>query len=305
MQLVSACLWSGVCVCKWGSVVCCNSQIGRRRQRKMRNDCSSHYKPQLNNGGSWCIYGTRLDLKLVLTECERQLTILQNNNASKFPAKRERTDPGAIQCRSKTATARRRLSTWLRTRRSFLDRARLQISTNIKKLPPGHTKTMQPESGGPQARQGRIYKPTIRSKLNPKRSYNSTGAFWWASHPMLLLVASQRINRPGNHITVCWLSSLGECTRQMMWGRSHCDTGVAREMEGGGHVLEGSERITMFTFVSCFRVDCSHQRSYRLGLFFIFLKSRESGSNFCMRVYVHKDPGKESVFKVTLLKVSN
>lgn len=108
---------------------------------------------------------------------------------------------------------------------SFLDRARLQISTNIKKLPSGHAKTMQAESGGPQARQGRIYKPTIRSKLNPKRSYNSTGAFWWAYHPMLLLVGFQRINRPGNHITVCWLSSLGECTRQMMWGRSHGDIG--------------------------------------------------------------------------------
>lgn len=88
----------------------------------------------------------------------------------------------------------------------FLDCARLQISTSIKKLPPGHTKTMQPQSGGPQARQGRIYKPAIRSKLNPKRSYNSTGAFWWASHPMLLLVALRRINRPGNHITACWVS---------------------------------------------------------------------------------------------------
>lgn len=75
----------------------------------------------------------------------------------------------------------------------------------------------------PAARQGPIYKPT-RSKLNPKCSYNSTGAFWWAYHPMLLLVGFQRINRPGNHITGCWLSSLGECTRRMMWGRSNCDT---------------------------------------------------------------------------------
>lgn len=77
----------------------------------------------------------------------------------------------------------------------------------------------------PAARQGPIYKPT-RSKLNPKCSYNSTGAFWWAYHPMLLLVGFQRINRPGNHITGCWLSSLGECTRRMMWGRSDRDTGV-------------------------------------------------------------------------------
>lgn len=76
----------------------------------------------------------------------------------------------------------------------------------------------------PAARQGPIYKPT-RSKLNPKCSYNSTGAFWRAYHPMLLLVGFQRINRPGNHITGCWLSSLGECTRRMMWGRSDRDTG--------------------------------------------------------------------------------
>lgn len=80
----------------------------------------------------------------------------------------------------------------------------------------------------PAARQGSIYKPT-RSKLNPKCSYNSTGAFWWAYHPMLLLVGFQRINRPGNHITGCWLSSLGECTRRMMWGRSDHDTGVYSE----------------------------------------------------------------------------
>lgn len=80
----------------------------------------------------------------------------------------------------------------------------------------------------PAARQGPIYKPT-RSKLNPKCSYNSTGAFWWAYHPMLLLVGFQRINRPGNHITGCWLSSLGECTRRMMWGRSDRDTGVYGE----------------------------------------------------------------------------
>lgn len=80
----------------------------------------------------------------------------------------------------------------------------------------------------PAARQGPIYKPT-RSKLNPKCSYNSTGAFWWAYHPMLLLVGFQRINRPGNHITGCWLSSLGECTRRMMWGRSDRDTGVYSE----------------------------------------------------------------------------
>lgn len=80
----------------------------------------------------------------------------------------------------------------------------------------------------PAARQGPIYKPT-RSKLNPKCSYNSTGAFWWAYHPMLLLVGFQRINRPGNHITGCWLSSLGECTRWMMWGRSDRDTGVYGE----------------------------------------------------------------------------
>lgn len=80
----------------------------------------------------------------------------------------------------------------------------------------------------PAARQGPIYKPT-RSKLDPKCSYNSTGAFWWAYHPMLLLVGFQRINRPGNHITDCWLSSLGECTRRMMWGRSDRDTGVYAE----------------------------------------------------------------------------
>lgn len=80
----------------------------------------------------------------------------------------------------------------------------------------------------PAARQGPIYKPT-RSKLKPKCSYNSTGAFWWAYHPMLLLVGFQRINRPGNHITGCWLSSLGECTRRMMWGRSDRDTGVYGE----------------------------------------------------------------------------
>lgn len=80
----------------------------------------------------------------------------------------------------------------------------------------------------PAARQGPIYKPT-RSKLKPKRSYNSTGAFWWAYHPMLLLVGFQRINRPENHITGCWLSSLGECTRRMMWGRSDRDTGVYGE----------------------------------------------------------------------------
>lgn len=78
------------------------------------------------------------------------------------------------------------------------------------------------------ARQGPIYNPT-RSKLNPKCSYNSTGAFWWAYHPMLLLVGFQRINRPANHITGCWLSSLGECTRRMMWGRSNRDTGVYGE----------------------------------------------------------------------------
>lgn len=80
----------------------------------------------------------------------------------------------------------------------------------------------------PAARQGPIYKPT-RSKLKPKCSYNSTGAFWWAYHPMLLLVGFQRINRLGNHITGCWLSSLGECTRRMMWGRSDRDTGVYGE----------------------------------------------------------------------------
>lgn len=80
----------------------------------------------------------------------------------------------------------------------------------------------------PAARQGPIYKLT-RSKLNPKCSYNSTGAFWWAYHPMLLLVGFQRINRPANHITGCWLSSLGECTRRMMWGRSDRDTGVYSE----------------------------------------------------------------------------
>lgn len=80
----------------------------------------------------------------------------------------------------------------------------------------------------PAARQGPIYKPT-RSKLNPKCSYNSTGAFCWAYHPMLLLVGFQRINRLANHITGCWLSSLGECTRRMMWGRSNRDTEVYGE----------------------------------------------------------------------------
>lgn len=75
----------------------------------------------------------------------------------------------------------------------------------------------------PAARQGPIYKPT-RSELNPDCSYNSTGAFWWLYHPMLLLVGFRGINRPGNHITDCWLSSLGECTRWMVWGWSNGDT---------------------------------------------------------------------------------
>lgn len=173
---------------------------------------------------------------------------------------------------------------------------------------------MQPESGGPQARQGRIYKPTIRSKLNPKRSYNSTGAFWWASHPMLLLVALQRINRPGNHITVCWLSSLGECTRQMMWGRSHGDigvvvvefhpttttsppltTGVEEERERSCEPLQakhlrGSERITVFTLPFCLLGGLLASVKPRLGVFpsLFFLFEKEVWvSHLCLSVHVH------------------
>lgn len=97
-------------------------------------------------------------------------------------------------------------------------------SLQISKSVPQVTLNNITQQRCPAARQGLIYKPT-RSKLNPKCSYNSTGAVWWAYHPMLLLVGFQRINRPGNHITGRWLSSLGECTRRMMWGRSDCDTG--------------------------------------------------------------------------------
>lgn len=97
-------------------------------------------------------------------------------------------------------------------------------SPRVSKSLPRVTRNNIAQKWCPAARQGPIYKPT-RSKLNPKCSYNSTGAFWWAYHPMLLLVGFQRINRPGNHITGRWLSSLGECTRRMMWGRSNCDTG--------------------------------------------------------------------------------
>lgn len=128
----------------------------------------------------------------------------------------------------------------------------------------------------PAARQGPIYKPT-RSKLNPNCSYNSTGAFWWAYHPMLLLVGFQRINRHWNHITGCWLSSLGECTRRMMWGRSDRDTGVYGEFPpawlgcGVCHwtATERTGTGGLTTFNPELRSQWTHQR-VSLGLLWFF-----------------------------------
>lgn len=49
----------------WMCFVCVSSHKYSERQRKMRNDYSSHHKPQLKKWVSWRIYGT--DLKVILS----------------------------------------------------------------------------------------------------------------------------------------------------------------------------------------------------------------------------------------------
>lgn len=179
---------------------------------------SSHFKPQMKKRGSWYryIYGTHLDLKVPLTSrgklklwrVRKYFVFYWQNYEILHPQELHRS--------------RKALTSFI-----IVECCVLKIPTSVKTPTPSCTRHYSPGVVAP-GKAGPIHEPT-RSKLQPKRSYNSAEAFWCASHSVLLLVGFQRINRPGSHIAGCRLSSWGECTRWMMWGWSRRDT-------GGGYV---------------------------------------------------------------------